>query len=220
MDRKWVVILAPDWCPWWCWPKALGQSVNQRGLKNKQQSSHIGERHVYCCRGLNCQPQRQGKKIMILIQQRTKRVPCHCQLLCFDQNPCFWGQEGSLAVGYLVSTFCPFAAQLSAIDTMLQCSVLHITRLWSCTIEELLEHFRCNLISPTAIKWGSPWPVATKLKQWLLAKQYKGEADSTALDTKQNIAWRLKKKNISPIWSKTFHWFYKNLSLKKMMPWK
>ena len=169
--------------------------------------------------GLNCQPQRQGKKIMILIQQRTKRVPCHCQLLCFDQNPCFWGQEGSLAVGYLVSTFCPFAAQLSAIDTMLQCSVLHITRLWSCTIEELLEHFRCNLISPTAIKWGSPWPVATKQKQWLLAKQYKGEADSTALDTKQNIAWRLKK-NISPIWSKTFHWFYSNWFMKKMTPWK
>ena len=154
----------------------------------------VGERHVFCCWGLNCQPQRQGKKIMILIQQRTKRVPCHCQLLCFDQNPCFWGQEGSLAVGYLVSTFCPFAAQLSAIDTMLQCSILHITRLWSCTVEEPVEHFRCNLISPTAIKWGSPWPVATKLKQWLLAKQYKGEADSTALDTKQNIAWRLKKK--------------------------
>ena len=85
----------------------------------------VGERHVFCCRGLNCQPERQGEKNHELIQQRTKRVPCHYQLLCFDQNRVF----GDKKARWRLAIWCQLFARLppSYLRSIQCCSVLFFT---------------------------------------------------------------------------------------------
>ena len=72
---------------------------------------------------------------------KAKWVNLNCNKCCsFWSNVCFWVQGE--AVGYLVSSFCPFAARLSPINTLLHCVhccisfLINYPCLWSAVNED------------------------------------------------------------------------------------